>query len=105
MTNRPREAAFKALVQRDLKTLRHAWFFKSQEVSIRGIPDMIICLGGRFVAIELKRDFRAKADALQRYNLNRIAEAGGRAIVASPESWDEILAELRLLDVARDEGI
>lgn len=103
MTSNP-ETLFKLRVQRDLKTLRRIWFFKSQEVSVRGIPDIIACLGSYFVALELKRSSSEKADPLQNYNLNCIERAGGLAVVVSPESWGKVFRELQLLDVEDDDN-
>ncbi len=94
------ETKFKKKVLDDLKTLRNAWFFKSNEVSVRGILDVIICVNGLFIAIELKKDSSSDPDALQTYIGQRIKKAGGIAFVAHPDNWHEILLKLHLLDNA-----
>ncbi len=47
-----------------------------------GVPDIIGCLDGKFFAIEVKAGSR-RPTALQQYNLNKIRQAGGEAIVAT----------------------
>lgn len=80
---------------RDLKTLPNIWFYKSQEVAQHGILDLIICLNGFFIAIELKKDEKSKTTALQDYNVKKIRESGGIALVVWPEVWPDVLEKLR----------
>lgn len=47
-----------------------------------GIPDILACCRGRFVAIEVKRPNKGDLSALQKLKLTQIQEAGGVAIVA-----------------------
>lgn len=47
-----------------------------------GIPDILACVNGRFVAIEVKRESGGEASALQKLKIKQIKEAGGVAIVA-----------------------
>lgn len=49
-----------------------------------------MCLGGLFVAIELKTD-EGKLDKLQIYNLEKIGEIGGISIVLTPSNLDETM--------------
>jgi len=56
-----------------------------------------MCVAGRFVALELKSHAKAKVSALQIYNLNKIAGAGGISIVCHPENWEDIHSELIIL--------
>ena len=46
-----------------------------------GIPDIVACLNGNFIAIEVKTE-AGIVSKLQEYNINRIKEAGGIAFVA-----------------------
>ena len=50
-----------------------------------GIPDIIGCLGGQFIAIECKAG-KGKTTALQERELNRILNAGGYALVVNEEN-------------------
>jgi len=45
-----------------------------------GVPDILICFRGRFVAIECKAG-KGKVTALQQSNLEAIRQAGGVALV------------------------
>lgn len=75
-----------------------AWVYVPPTLSRRGIPDLLICVAGLFVAWELKLD-TAKPDrtreALQEYECGQIAKAMGisRARV-TPKSFDRELAML-----------
>lgn len=52
--------------------------------STQGIPDIICCVRGRFLGIEVKAPGRENnVTALQRHNIDRINGSGGQAIVAS----------------------
>lgn len=96
------ETKFKESVRRDLKTLENVWFFKTQEVATRGIPDFILCLNGYFVTIELKRSKKIKLEPLQEHISNRIEEKGkGIALRAAPENWEKIFDLLKKLDAGK----
>lgn len=97
-----KETAFKKRAQRDLRTIPGIWFFKTQEVCVRGIPDLIICLRGLFIAIELKKDEKSKPTELQKHILGLIEKAQGLAFVATPENWESILRILRGIGAASD---
>ncbi len=90
-----KETAFKERAKADLGTLPHTWFEKIQQVAIRGTPDFLICIRGRFIAIELKKDAYEHPDKLQTWKLSEIEDAGGIALVAHPGNWDEIFEFLR----------
>jgi hypothetical protein len=89
------ETKFKEKVMEDLKTLPKIWFTKIQQVSIRGIPDILLCRRGKFVALELKVD--SDESELQSYNLAKIKQAGGKSFTATPKNWEEIFQELKEL--------
>jgi Holliday junction resolvase len=59
-----------------------------------GIPDIIGCKNGKFIAIECKAG-NGKATALQMRELNAIAKAGGLACLVNETCIDEL--EERLL--------
>lgn len=52
------------------------------------MPDLLMCVAGHFVAIELKASSKAKIDKLQEYNLQQIKQAGGTVMVVHPENWE-----------------
>lgn len=92
-----RETLFKNRVMPLLLALPDSWWLKTQERSRRGVPDIIGCIRGNFVAIELKTD-TGRVDKLQAWELHRIAKAGGVQIVLRPGSnLDEFIAHLQSL--------
>lgn len=93
------ETKFKEKVMKDLKTLSNTWFFKSQEVSRRGIPDIIACVGGIFCALELKAE-DGRIDKLQEYTLKEIQKANGLAFAVRPSQWPEVFAKIKDFDIA-----
>ena len=54
-----------------------------------GIPDIICCVAGRFLAIECKAGGN-KPTALQDRELEAIRNAGGVAIVVDETNWDMV---------------
>lgn len=54
-------------------------------------------MSGKFVAIELKRDAKAKVTELQKYNIEKILASGGEAFIVSPENWEEVYVKLKNL--------
>lgn len=91
------ETAFKVKVQAALKLLPHTWFVKTQQLSVRGTPDILCCIRGTFVALELKRSQEARIDPLQTHTLTGITNAGGESFVVYPENWPVVLAHLKAL--------
>lgn len=59
-----------------------------------GIPDIICCLNGKFVAIELKSP-KNNADKLQEYNIKQIQESGGIAFCS--DNYEEIVHSLEVI--------
>lgn len=91
------ETKFKEKALEDLRGIPGSWWEKIQQVALRGTPDIIGCVRGNFVAIELKKDEKAKVEDLQEHKLQAIRFAGGHAVVAYPENWNEVLMEIRLM--------
>ena len=69
---------------------------KIQQRTIKGTPDILMCLKGRFVAIELKTE-DGVVSILQQHNLKIIKQSGGLSYVLTPENEDEVINELRNL--------
>jgi len=51
-----------------------------------GVPDIIACVNGIFIAIELKTE-TGRVAKLQEYNLDKIRESGGIALVLRPADF------------------
>lgn len=83
------ETHFKKIVMRDLTDDygENIKILKTQERGRVGVLDLILCLYGDHIEIELKVD-GAKATALQQVNIDKVLLAGGYAFVTSPSQWD-----------------
>lgn len=84
------ETIFKEKVLDELRQMKNSYWMKIQQLSIRGIPDIIGLVNGRFVALELKKSHEEKADKLQEYVLKEIDNSGGIALVTNPENFEEV---------------
>lgn len=91
------ETKFKEVFLRALRTLPNVWFEKVQQVGKRGTPDILACVNGRFVAIELKKDAKAKVDRLQEHKLNLIAQSGGMSFVAYPDNFETVIGLIAIM--------
>jgi hypothetical protein len=80
----PKQELESAIVGRIQKRLKETggWFIKVHGGAFQaaGVPDIIGCLSGRFVAFEVKRP-SGKPTKLQLYVIGRIQAAGGLAAV------------------------
>lgn len=54
-----------------------------------GVPDILVCLKGRFIGIECKAG-KGKLTALQEHNLNAIELAGGIALVINETNVETV---------------
>ncbi len=61
-----------------------------------GVPDIIACVDGQFLAIECKAG-KNKPTALQVRELENIRKAGGVAVVANEENWEMVRDLVRKL--------
>lgn len=61
-----------------------------------GVPDIIACVNGRFLGIEVKAGTN-KPTALQVREIEHIRRCGGVAIVANEENWDMVRELVRKL--------
>lgn len=88
------ETVFRQKVVRDLTTLPDIAIFSIQQRTIVGDPDLLLCLRGIFVGLELK-SAEGKPSKLQEYKLDKIRKAGGIAQVVYPDNWDEVFINLK----------
>lgn len=66
------------------------WFLKywgGAAYTRSGIPDILVCCKGWFMAVEVKAP-NGKPSDLQIYNLRQIDRAGGLAILLYPKDYD-----------------
>lgn len=87
--------------------LRGAWFVKffANAYTQSGIPDVLACVNGYFVGIEVKAQ-NGKPSEIQMYNVRKINAAGGFAFVLYPSKFGEFkkfIDDLLLDKFNRDE--
>lgn len=79
-----------------------SWWFVKEAKAIRGLPDIMGCINGRMVLLEVKR---SKSEGqrqtgrivLQKYQLEQAQKAGAYCRVIYPENHQEVMQELLLL--------
>lgn len=87
------ETKFSIQVQAELKKIPQCYFFKTNEMSRRGVPDIIGCVNGHFFALELKEDGGVEAP-LQKVILERISKAAGYALFVYPKNLPNVISRL-----------
>lgn len=83
MSQKP-ETIFRQKFRAKLEKIPNCWWESIQQKTIGGTPDLIGCVAGFFVALELKARDVDHPSPLQRLKLDRIASAGGMGLVVSP---------------------
>ncbi len=84
------EKNFENKIKQHLKN-EGCWYVKyfANRMTRTGVPDILACVNGYFVAIEVKAD-KGKPSELQLWNREQIRKANGIAIVAYPNQWEEL---------------
>ena len=91
------EKRVKTKVEAVLKSEGAYYFFPATHGYGRsGVPDIIACVNGRFLAIECKAGGN-KPTALQVREIELIRLAGGVAVVANEENWEMVRPLVREL--------
>lgn len=69
---------------------RGCWYVKffANAYTKRGVPDILACVNGYFVAIEVK-SARGKPSELQVWNRDKIRSCGGISIILYPDRFEE----------------
>lgn len=67
----------------------NAYFVKffANRMTKTGVPDILACVNGYFVAIEVKAE-HGKPSELQKYNVREINNADGYAVILYPQDWE-----------------
>ena len=68
---------------------KNCWVLKtwSNGTQRKGVPDLLVCCGGFFVGVELKAQ-NGHVSELQKWNIEKIREAGGVAMVLYPDQFE-----------------
>ena len=89
------EGKIKARVKQVLKELGAYYAMPSTGgYGNSGVPDFLVCIGGRFIGIECKAN-KGKTTALQESNLKAIRACGGIALVVNESNIDTLKKELQ----------
>ena len=92
------EKAFQTKIIKALKE-RGAFVFKHEGHFVGGIPDLIGCYNGWFVAMEVKKsESEARKNtgpiARQKHTLRQINGCHGLGYIVYPENFDEVMNDL-----------
>lgn len=95
-----KESNYQRKLMKKLKLIDSSFFFVKEAKAIRGIADIIGCINGRFVALEVKKELagamrRTGRTVLQRKTIQDIQKAGGYGAFVYPENEEEILNDLK----------
>lgn len=82
------EKKFEEKVKKFLKD-NNCWYVKffANRMTKSGVPDLLACVNGHFLGIELKAE-NGKPTELQLYNRREIRNSGGLAIVLYPDQFE-----------------
>ena len=66
------------------------WFVKffANAYTKSGIPDILCCCHGNFLAVEVKAP-NGKPSELQKWNIKKIIEQGGCGVILYPDQFDD----------------
>ena len=84
-----REKLYENKIKAYLKSIG-AYFIKTHgdRFSKVGTPDIIACVNGHFVAVEVKAE-NGKPSDLQLYHLEQIRKAGGHSFLLYPKDFED----------------
>jgi len=77
------------------------WAVKAAVCNERGVPDVLCCCRGRFIAFEIKTQ-KGKLSGPQKIQIQRIHRAEGHAAIV--RSVEEVRAILETLDLKQDDA-
>ena len=108
MTEKMTERDFQSKVLKFLKSQPKTWFFKVWGGGFQksGIPDIICCINGWFIAVELKSS-TGRPTALQEMNIRQINAAGGIGVILYPtgfEKFKQLVREVNSCSLATVES-
>lgn len=93
------EKCFENKVKKFLES-EGCWYIKywaGSQFTKAGVPDILACINGHFVGIEVKAQ-NGKPSELQLYNIQKIRDAGGFAMVLYPSAFDRFKAFVKDLN-------
>lgn len=79
----------------DSKGIWYVKFF-ANAYTRRGVPDLLACVNGRFLAIEVKAE-DGRLSELQVVEMNRICDSGGVAMCVKPSQFDLLVRKIEVM--------
>ena len=75
------------------------WFVKffANAYTKSGIPDLLVCCNSYFIGVEVKAP-NGKPSELQKWNVNKIIEANGIAVILYPDQFDRFKHMIKFLN-------
>lgn len=91
------EKIFETKIKRFLKD-EGCWVVKyfANAYTPSGIPDLLCCVNGQFVAVEVKAQ-NGKPSLLQHFNCDEIIDAGGCAFILYPSGFEKFKENIHRL--------
>lgn len=85
----PAEKTFENKIKKFLES-EGAYFVKffANSYTKSGVPDILACINGYFVGVEVKAQ-NGKPSELQLYNVDKIRESGGFAMILYPSAFQK----------------
>lgn len=99
-----REKVFENQIKFFLKELPNTWFYKNWGggYSVSGIPDIIACVNGKFVGIEVKAE-DGHPSALQLRNISLIEKSKGIGLIIYPKDFEMLKSLLKAVSEGKEE--
>lgn len=92
-----REKAYENKIKKFIESVGGWWVkFHGNAFTRDGVPDLLCCVNGKFLAIEVKGD-GGEPSELQLHEIEEIKKAGGVALVSYPDDFDELKELIRRL--------
>ena len=70
--------------------------FFANRMTLVGVPDILACVNGWFVAVEVKAE-NGKMSKLQFYQMTKILQAGGIHVILYPDGFEDFKALVEAL--------
>lgn len=88
------EKTFENKIKLYLKSIG-AYFIKTHgdRFSKVGTPDILACVNGHFVAVEVKAE-KGKPSELQLYHIEQIKKSGGYGVILYPKDFDKFKKDM-----------
>ena|GEM_PF-2043979 len=83
------EGKTKTAVKKLLDQYGHFYFSPVMGTGKAGIPDIVVCLYGRFIGIEVKATPKEKPTALQKRRAQEIRAAGGEVFLVHADNFEQ----------------